>query len=64
MGKRNRDKLLEQSLYDLLSDMNASFINGNPHCVLEAITGSIMICKHESCDHCIAEWLNEKERTE
>lgn len=48
-------------LYDLLCDMNANFINGNPHCVLEAITGANMICKHESCDHCVAEWLQEEE---
>ena len=57
--KRNRENLMEQSLYDLLCDMNANFMNGNPHCVLEAIKGEIMICKHESCNHCIAEWLNE-----
>jgi hypothetical protein len=59
MPKRNREKLMEQSLYDLLCDMNASFMTGEPHCVLEAITGKNMICKHESCNHCIADWLNE-----
>lgn len=56
--KRNRDLIMEQSMYDLLCDMNASFMNGEPHCVLEAITGANMICKHESCKQCIADWLN------
>ena len=59
MKKRNRQIIMEQSIYELLCDMNASFMNGNPNCVLEAITGEIMICKHESCNHCIAEWLND-----
>jgi hypothetical protein len=59
MPKRNRDNLMAQSLYDLLSDINASFMSGKPHCVLEAITGEPMICKHESCNHCIADWLND-----
>lgn len=58
--KTNSEKLAEQSLYELMCDMNASFINGNPHCVLESITGENMICKHESCDHCIAEWLKQE----
>ena len=49
-------------LYDLLCDMNANFMSGNPHCVLEAITGANMICKHESCNHCIAEWLKQEVR--
>ena len=55
----NGDKLTDQSMYDMLCDMNESFMNGNPHCVIETVTGGIMICKHESCNHCIADWLNE-----
>lgn len=56
----NGDKLMEQSMYETLCDMNASFIYGNPHCVIEAIAGGTMICKHESCYHCIAEWLKQE----
>ena len=56
----NGDKLIDQSMYEMLCDMNASFMNGKPHCIIETITGEIMICKHESCDHCIAEWLKQE----
>lgn len=57
--KRNRDILMEQSIYDLLCDMNASFMTGNPHCILETIEGKpIEKCRKESCNECIAEWLN------
>lgn len=56
----NADKLINQSMYDLLCDMNESFMNGEPHCVIEAVAGGIEICKHESCDHCIAEWLKQE----
>ena len=58
--KTSGDNLIEQSMYELLCDMNASFMNGNPHCVLEAVKGANMICKHESCNHCIAEWLKQE----
>lgn len=55
----NKEKLTEHSMYDLMCDMNTSYINGNPHCVIEAIKGENMICKHESCNQCIADYLNE-----
>ena len=64
MPKRNREKLMEQSLYDLLCMMNAN-IRTYPSelCVMIALG-----CKdrdercreHEAdCGKCIADYLNE-----
>jgi len=50
---------INADLYDLLCGMNANLMSNESHCVLEAITGAIMVCKHESCNHCIADWMNE-----
>ena len=58
MPQRNRDRIMQQSLYDFLTDMNENFTKGDPHCVLEAIEGSPRTCPKESCNECIAEWLN------
>ena len=44
---KNREWLRSQSEYDLLTEMNATFINGDPHCVLEVIEGKVLICKCE-----------------
>lgn len=59
---KNREWLREQSEYDLLTEMNATFTYGEPHCILELIEGKHLICKCNSCNECIAEWLNEERR--
>lgn len=69
--KRNREKLMEQSLYDLLCKMNERAM---PHrCVLQLIDDKesirtrcdkyerekpVCIAPYESCKQCIADWLN------
>lgn len=60
--KRNREKLLEQSLYDLLVKMNEQLDKNN-------MAACIMVCFMETaeaekrcrakCEDCIAAWLNE-----
>lgn len=72
-AKRNRDKLMEQSLYDLLCAMNERAM---PHrCVLQLIDdkesvrtrcdkyeGEYPACvspEYGCCNQCIADYLNE-----
>lgn len=65
--KRNREKLMEQSLYDLLCSMNKTMTQlqdeGHRVCVLDALNVESGYCKHAkngcSCNECIADWLNE-----
>ena len=68
MPKRNRDKLLEQSMYDFLCMMNANLrTRFGSACIMGALMTEysecdrIMRCqKHKAdCDKCIAEYLNE-----
>lgn len=63
--KRNREILMEQSLYDLLVSMNEQ-LDKNTHCVciMECFMQSGDAeerCKEFSykCTECIADWLNE-----
>ena len=66
MQKRNRDKLMEQSLYDLLCKMNEAMKklqdDGHLVCVLDALGVERGYCKHcvtgIECNECIAQWLN------
>lgn len=64
MQKRNRDKLMEQSFYDLLCMMNAN-LRTKPifaPCIMAALGVDRMerCMKHKAdCDKCIADYLNE-----
>lgn len=67
MPKRNREKLMEQSLYDLLCFMNEAMTRlqdaGHRVCVLDALGVERGYCKHcitgIECKDCIADYLNE-----
>ena len=64
MPQRNRDKIMQQSLYDLLCWMNDN-INHDEVCImdtLKAYTGA-RCAKYSSgkcCNQCIADYLNEE----
>ena len=75
MPQRNRERIMQQSLYDLLCAMNKRAMP--KMCVLELLDdksgrckkftcenykhGCMPQCKEEykCCNQCIAEWLNE-----
>lgn len=61
MEKRNRDKLMEQSLYDLLCSINDG-IKVGCDCILEVFgdAPSDERCEMSGgkCDKCIQNWLN------
>ena len=72
MPKRNREKLMEKSMYDFLCSMNANLrdnlrCTNVSTCIMYAIHTDyseydrIMRCnKHESdCGKCLQSWLNE-----
>lgn len=64
MPKRNRDKLMGQSLYDLLVKINDGMLAGND-CIMDVFDESsknvAKRCGESSanCGKCIADWLNE-----
>jgi hypothetical protein len=66
--KRNREKLMEQSLYDLLVNMNETMKRlqdaGHRVCVLDALKVERGYCKHcitgIECKDCIAKWMNDE----
>ena len=62
--KRNRDKLMQQSFYDLLCMMNANIMTyPSGMCVMDALGDKERdrrCMTHDAyCDKCIADWLNE-----
>ena len=68
MPQRNRDKLLQQSMYDFLCMMNANLrTRFGSACVIGALLTEyseyerIVRCqKHEAdCEKCLQSWLNE-----
>lgn len=64
MPKRNRDKLLEQSMYDFLCMMNDNLQAFNNTCVMIGLIGydkKVIRCyeyKHK-CDECLQSFMNE-----
>jgi hypothetical protein len=73
MGKRNRDKLLEQSMYDMLLKMNENLRENLSRttfltCIMDALYSDysgyerIMRCKKHKykCDQCLQSWMNEQ----
>ena len=71
MPKRNRDKLMSQSLYDMLAHMNANLRTQITHypmaleqpCIMTALgvkDRKARCRKFEAdCAKCLQEWLNE-----
>ncbi len=64
MAQRNRDKLLQQSFYDLLCAMNDNLRAFNSACVMIGLIGydkKVIRCyEHKAdCEKCIADYLNE-----
>ena len=68
MPKRNREKLMEKSMYDFLCMMNANLrTRFGSACVMGALLTEyseydrIMRCqKHKAdCEKCLQSWLNE-----
>lgn len=73
MGKRNRDKLLEQSMYDMLLKMNENLCENLrctniSTCIMDALYSDyseydrIVRCqKHKAdCEKCLQSWMNEE----
>ena len=64
MPKRNREKLMEQSLYDLLCNMNANLRSFNNSCIMIGLIGydkKVIRCyKYKAdCEKCLQSWMNE-----
>ena len=62
--KRNRDLIMEQSLYDLLCMMNVNLMAFNSTCVMIGLIGydkKVIRCyEHKAdCEKCLQSWLNE-----
>ena len=63
--KRNREKLMEQSLYDLLCSMNENLRSFNSSCVMIGLIGydkKVIRCyEHKAdCEKCLQSWLNDE----
>lgn len=67
MPKRNREIIMERSLYDLLIKIQDRIESQNANeehpCVLSAIEGNMLMKRCEmysgKCEMCIQNWLNE-----
>jgi hypothetical protein len=65
MSKRNREKLMEQSLYDLLCMMNANLRTFNWTCAMIGLIGydkKVIRCYEYKfdCEKCLRSWMNEE----
>lgn len=63
MQKRNREILMQQSLYDLLCSMNEN-LKANGSCIMIGLIGydkKVIRCYEYKCkcDKCLQEWVNE-----
>ena len=66
MKMTKRDKILKMSEYDLLVKMqnNMTRLHGIydlSFCIIDTLEGYKTPCIYDSCEKCIAEYLNEKE---
>jgi hypothetical protein len=64
MPKRNREELLEQSMYDFLCVMNENLRTFNCTCAMIGLIGydkKVIRCYEYKCDceKCLQNWLNE-----
>ena len=61
---KNRDRIMRQSIYDLLRSMNANLRSFNCSCVMIGLIGydkKVIRCyEHKAdCEKCLQSWLNE-----
>ena len=66
MPQRNRERIMQQSLYDLLCSMNEQLDKNscNKLCIMECFMHSIEAWKRcakfgDNCKECIQAWMNE-----
>ena len=64
MPQRNRERIMQQSLYDLLCAMNDNLRAFNSACVMIGLIGydkKVIRCyEHKAdCGSCLQAWLNE-----
>lgn len=67
MSQRNRDKIMQQSMYDFLCMLNANIRtdtnNTSGMCVMNALRDEKMYdrcIKHDAdCEKCLQSWMNE-----
>ena len=64
MPKRNREKLMEQSMYDLLCSMNEQLDkNTRSACILDLLGENIVGLRctkyNRKCEQCVQDYLNE-----
>ena len=67
MPKRNREIIMEQSMYDMLKKMNENLLQSlyadERPCVMTALgePNRNFRCKkyHPECEKCLQEWLND-----
>ena len=65
MPKRNRERIMEQSLYDLLYAMNGNLKAFGRSCVMIGLIGydkKVIRCyEHKAdCEKCLQSWMNEE----
>lgn len=65
MKKRNRERIMEQSLYDLLCAMNENLKAFGRSCVMIGLIGydkKVIRCyEHKAdCEKCLQSWMNEE----
>lgn len=65
MKKRNRERIMEQSLYDLLCAMNGNLKAFGRSCVMIGLIGydkKVIRCyEHKAdCEKCLQSWMNEE----
>lgn len=64
MKKRNRERIMEQSLYDILMKINVGMLAGYD-CIMDVFDESpesvVKRCRKNgaNCGKCLQEWLNE-----
>lgn len=68
--KRNRDRIMQQSIYDFLCGLNSTLIKSHKKnttpCIMTAIDGEYVWERDKrcarfgkSCDKCLQAWMNE-----
>lgn len=65
MSQRNRDKLMRQSMYDLLCMLNENLRAFNGSCIMIGLIGygkKVIRCYEQKadCEKCLQSWMNEE----
>ncbi len=65
---KNREKLMNQSMYDLLVKINAGIVGGGYDCIMDVFDNSPeSVAKRcgengANCKKCLQSWMNEEGR--